>query len=426
MQILVRYTSRFTHFATLLLLLQVCNPQASAETRLLSASWHLESHSEAAQDGDSGGGTEVRIINTGLIGPRQLATSKVAPGAGANSTVQIAASEIPDGFTWTTSLTASTSAAVSNLLGHYASADATAILVFEVQSDGLETFSLPQAIVYDVNAPSSDPLGQAICRASAGAAEIDATPMTFQIGFGVTEIRISQQVLAVTNNPTFTPPEPNRALHFNHSRSIHFTNLVIDPGALQRIPKLPTSNGGGGRSYTYVFTNPSPRRWFDPPMAQGFTFTAAGTGQFTQIMGFPSGLGSAFRISVDGTDLGSFPANGTVDFEELLGHAVSNFQVKGIQPFVDATSPTAFPIMLDFTEDMTDFTMASIAAPDIKLLTLGNGDLQITFDGVLQSSPDLSPTSWTDVTPTPASPLVVPKAQQGAMKFFRSREPVTP
>ena len=100
---------------------------------------------------------------------------------------------------------------------------------------------------------------------------------------------------------------------------------------------------------------------------------------------------------------------------------MSNFVLKGIKPFEDATSPTAFPIMLDLTQPTASFTMVPIAAPDCQMVTLPNGDLQFTFDGVVQSSPNL--TNWTDVTLAPTSPYVLPKAAIGGAKFFRSRDP---
>ena len=65
--------------------------------------------------------------------------------------------------------------------------------------------------------------------------------------------------------------------------------------------------------------------------------------------------------------------------------------------------------------------MVPIAAPDCTLETLPNGDLKLTFTGVLQSSPDL--TMWTDVTPTATSPHVIPTAQVAGAKYLRSRDP---
>lgn len=192
-----------------------------------------------------------------------------------------------------------------------------------------------------------------------------------------------------------------------------FTNFTVLPGALQNTPILP----GNGGSFSQV----PARRWFDPPLAQGYTFTAAGTGLFKQIMAFPVGIPGSYYVTTEGATYGPYSPQESVDLETLRGHGVSNFVLKGIKPFVDATSPVAFPIMLDFTQPTADFTMVPIAAPDLQMVTLPNGDLQFTFDGVLQSSPDL--TNWTDVTPTPTSPHVIPKAQIVGARFFRSRDP---
>ena len=110
-----------------------------------------------------------------------------------------------------------------------------------------------------------------------------------------------------------------------------------------------------------------------------------------------------------------------MNFQSLRGHGVSSFVLKGIKPFVNATSPTAFPMVLDFTQPTADFTMVPITAPDLAVETLPNGDVWLTFAGVLQSSPDLA--MWSDVTPAPSSPYVIPQAQIAGAKYFRSRDP---
>ena len=202
----------------------------------------------------------------------------------------------------------------------------------------------------------------------------------------------------------------------------HFSSLVLMPGTTQANPVLGTPRPGNA----WAFNTPLPSGFYDPPMAQGYTFTAEGGTLFKRVISFPSGLGESFWVKAGSTNLGSFSKDQNVNFELLLGNGVSTFEVRGIQPFVDATSPRAFPIMLEFNATPATFTMAPIAAPDLKLRTLPTGDLEITFDGVLQSSTDLSPGSWTDVAPPPTSPLVVPKQQLTSWKFFRSREIVSP
>lgn len=224
-------------------------------------------------------------------------------------------------------------------------------------------------------------------------------------------------VLDVTLSPTYTFVSGS---YYNHLiKEVRFTNLVRFPGSSQDNPILGTKPGGIDGRWEFI-GNPS-FVFCDPPLAQGYSFATSGGAAFRQIASFPTGLGESFRVIAEGTDLGTFSKESSVNFEAILGHAVSSFDVRGIQPFVDATSPTAFPIMLEFTTPTASFTMTAISAPDVRMKHLANGDLQIDFDGVLQSSPDLRPGSWVDAATT--SPLVVPKAQLIDSKFFRARDP---
>jgi hypothetical protein len=207
--------------------------------------------------------------------------------------------------------------------------------------------------------------------------------------------------------------------------TVTFSNMTLVPGSSQTTPILPTPiepqpgqpPGSAGGSFSGVPSG----RWYDPPLAQGYTFTATGTALFKTIMAFPSGIQGSYHVTTEGATYGPFTPEQSVNLQALRGHGVSSFVLKGIKPFVDATSPVAFPIMLDFTEATADFTMVPIAAPDLQMATLPNGNLSFTFDGVLQSSPDLA--TWTDVTPAPTSPYVIPKALATGARFFRSREP---
>ena len=235
-------------------------------------------------------------------------------------------------------------------------------------------------------------------------------------GFALTPGRYRFQIDLTLLVPSIQPQD----FTFGYANAVHFTNLIVVPGASQNNPILgaPTVPPvAPGRSFTAV-----PRgRFYDPPLAQGYTFTATGTALFKEIMAFPSGIPAEYYVTTEGSTYGPFEAQQSMSFVTLHGHAVGNFVVKGIKPFVDATSPVAFPIMLDFTEELADFTMIPIAAPDVQLVTLPNGDLQFTFVGVLQSSSDLN--AWTDVTPEPVSPYVLPKAQIGGSKVFRATKP---
>lgn len=55
--------------------------------------------------------------------------------------------------------------------------------------------------------------------------------------------------------------------------------------------------------------------------------------------------------------------------------------------------------------------------PEMTLNLSGDGEVQLTFTGVLQESPDLE--NWTDLEPAPTSPLVIPVDE--TRSFYRSR-----
>lgn len=217
----------------------------------------------------------------------------------------------------------------------------------------------------------------------------------------------------------------NEDMTDRYSNSMQFTGaLAEEAGVRQGVPVIPVPlppqpgvpPGAEGGS----FTSAPARAWFDPPLAQGYTFTATSGGLFKQVMSFPAGLPASYSIITEGQTYGPFTPEQSVDFVALRGHGVSSFEVRGIKPFVDATSPVAFPIMLDFTTPTLDFTMIPIAAPQVQAQTLSNGDIQISFEGVLQFSTDLK--IWEDVQPPPPSPYTIPKGQISA-RFFRSRDP---
>ncbi len=64
--------------------------------------------------------------------------------------------------------------------------------------------------------------------------------------------------------------------------------------------------------------------------------------------------------------------------------------------------------------------VTAISPPSIQAVLLPSGEYEITFTGILQSSPNLLPTSWQDITPQPPSPYVIPKASLGNRGFFRA------
>src|SRR5215813_4584212 len=59
-------------------------------------------------------------------------------------------------------------------------------------------------------------------------------------------------------------------------------------GISPKNPILPSSIGGPGK---FVFTNPAPGLWFDPPFANEFTFTLTGGATFIEVAPPPASFG---------------------------------------------------------------------------------------------------------------------------------------
>lgn len=113
---------------------------------------------------------------------------------------------------------------------------------------------------------------------------------------------------------------------------------------------------------TFVFDAPQPRRWYDPPMVEGFTITLTGGGTFTSVMA-PDGFHD-LELIVDGIVVAE-DLDGGVTFSFAPG--VTSFKIVGIHPLLDAGAPgfgSAFPLFLDFTNpDGTTMTWSAINAP---------------------------------------------------------------
>ncbi len=86
---------------------------------------------------------------------------------------------------------------------------------------------------------------------------------------------------------------------------------------------------------------------------------------FTQILDFPTGIDNdnLFTVSAGNKILGQFSPSQTVDFVALLGQGVSEFTITGIDPLVDATNSTAFPVKLAFNTNTADFEMQALEHP---------------------------------------------------------------
>ena len=170
-----------------------------------------------------------------------------------------------------------------------------------------------------------------------------------------------------------------------------FTEFVVidrdidDIGIIQAEPVLPVIIISG----VFVFENVPSGVWYDPPMADGFEYVMqprdipigvasrvfpglsgsrqADDARFAAISGFPRGIDDddRFTVSVDGIVLGEFGPNDTLtfsDYASVLGDSledggVASFLVTGLDPAVDSSDPTAFPLRLDFTTPTASFEM---------------------------------------------------------------------
>jgi hypothetical protein len=81
--------------------------------------------------------------------------------------------------------------------------------------------------------------------------------------------------------------------------------------------------------------------WLDPTSANVYTYQTLDGSLFTSIAGFPTGFSSPFDVSSGGVDYGLFGPGQTLAFP---GGGVSSFTISGINPSVDGSSPTAFPL----------------------------------------------------------------------------------
>ncbi len=133
------------------------------------------------------------------------------------------------------------------------------------------------------------------------------------------------------------------------------------PGSSQNTPILP----GIIDNNRFIFRDVPSGRWYDPPTTYGFHFLMTSNSLFTQILDFPVGIDSdnLFAVSVGNKILGEFGPSKSVDFVALLGQGVSEFTITGIDPLVDATNSTAFPVKLAFSTTTADFEMWALEYP---------------------------------------------------------------
>lgn len=136
----------------------------------------------------------------------------------------------------------------------------------------------------------------------------------------------------------------------------------VEPGLDPETPVLPFVPAPG----QFVFPAPVPRRWFDPPFAEGFEYSLE-DGEFTGVM-IPEGFGSLVL------EVGGFSAILAPLVEFRFADAglddVGSFRIRGLSPLLDLADPgifTAFPTFLDFEGDgpltMTAIEVAPVPVP---------------------------------------------------------------
>ena len=136
---------------------------------------------------------------------------------------------------------------------------------------------------------------------------------------------------------------------------------LVGPGQGQSNPILPTSTMPNG---TFVFAGVGSGLWYDPKTAFGYQYQMTSNSLFTEILELPTGFASTVEISAPGCDIpGPFGPGDRISFKTLCGGGVSLFDITGINPLVDPTDPSAFPIKIGFNTITADFTAMPLTEP---------------------------------------------------------------
>jgi hypothetical protein len=156
----------------------------------------------------------------------------------------------------------------------------------------------------------------------------------------------------------------------NDSSLVYVDNVLYPggPGSSQSNPESPDStvsagspipNGGGAvcsqsAVVCYGFqigpaitVSGGDTIWIDPAAANEFVYQTLDGSFFTSIAGFPAGFTSPFDVSSGGIDYGSFEPGQTMTFQ--VG-GVSSFTISGINPLVDGSNPSAFPLEVSLNQ----------------------------------------------------------------------------
>jgi len=124
-----------------------------------------------------------------------------------------------------------------------------------------------------------------------------------------------------------------------------------EPGDTAFDPILPFAPTPG--STVFEFPNPEPRRWYDPPVVDAYSYELLGDPMafFSLVEVPPASFGfGPITLEIAGMDVAILMAGDTFDFFANGLMDVQAFILKGIDPTIDlADAAFAFPVFLDFT-----------------------------------------------------------------------------
>ncbi len=174
-------------------------------------------------------------------------------------------------------------------------------------------------------------------------------------------------------------------LYHASNSQVLLTSVIIGappisiPGSSQNNPILPNITDKN----RFIFRDVPNGLWYDPPTTYGFRFLTTSDSLFTGILDFPTGIDrdNLFTLSVGNQIIGEFSPSKSVDFLTLFGQGVSEFTITGIDPLLDATNPTAFPIKLAFNTERANFEMLALEHPQSNSIPESSLDFALLMFG---------------------------------------------
>lgn len=135
----------------------------------------------------------------------------------------------------------------------------------------------------------------------------------------------------------------------------------VPPGSDPSNPVLPFVPAPG----EFVFEDPEPRLWFDPPFVDTFEYEVTDA-IFTEVGVPPASFGfGPLDVFIPG--IGVVATLDPGEFFDLSSFGISLFRLTGIDPLLDIEDPglaTAFPTFLDWDGDATTLSMTAITVPE--------------------------------------------------------------